>query len=183
MTLDTVRDQLKLLRLSNVARELDNILSKRKARAEIQWLSELLEAELDARKDNAVERRIKRADFPERRSLEQFNWEFNKTVPREKIEELAELKFIENNEIALFLGTPGTGKTHCAIAIGMKAAQAGHSVFCTLASWPVSVMSRVSLHQDRTRIWCRVLPVDEQFNRALTRTSSCSWKTDGSRLV
>jgi DNA replication protein DnaC len=131
MTLDTIRDQLKLLRLSHAARELDNILSKRKARAEIQWLSELLEAELDARKDNAVERRIKRADFPERRSLEQFNWEFNKKVPREKIEELAELKFIENNEIALFLGTPGTGKTHCAIAIGMRAAQAGHGVFCT----------------------------------------------------
>lgn len=131
MTLDTIRGQLKLLRLSHAARELDNILSKRKARAEIQWLSELLEAELDARKDNAVERRIKRADFPERRSLEQFNWEFNKKVPREKIEELAELKFIENNEIALFLGTPGTGKTHCAIAIGMKAAQAGHGVFCT----------------------------------------------------
>lgn len=131
MTLDTIRDQLKHLRLSHAARELDNILSKRKARAEIQWLSELLEAELDARKDNAVERRIKRADFPERRSLEQFNWEFNKKVPREKIEELAELKFIENNEIALFLGTPGTGKTHCAIAIGMKAAQAGHGVFCT----------------------------------------------------
>jgi len=131
MTLDTIRDQLKLLRLSHAARELDNILSKRKARAEIQWLSELLETELDARKDSAVERRIKRADFPERRSLEQFNWEFNKKVPREKIEELAELKFIENNEIALFLGTPGTGKTHCAIAIGMKAAQAGHGVFCT----------------------------------------------------
>ena len=41
------------------------------------------------------------------------------------------LKFIENNEIALFLGTPGTGKTHVAIAIGMLAARAGHSVFCT----------------------------------------------------
>lgn len=131
MTIDTIRDQFKILRLSHAAQELENILSKRKARSEIQWLSELLEIELDARRDNAVEKRIKRADFPERRSLEQFDWDFNKKVPREKIEELAELKFIENNEIALFLGTPGTGKTHLAIAIGMKAAQAGHGVFCT----------------------------------------------------
>jgi DNA replication protein DnaC len=41
------------------------------------------------------------------------------------------LKFVEANEIALFLGNPGTGKTHIAIAIGMLAASAGHSVFCT----------------------------------------------------
>jgi DNA replication protein DnaC len=131
MTLDTIRDQLKILRLSHAARELEIILSKRKSRTDIQWLSELLEAELDARKQNATERRIKRADFPERRSLEQFNWQFNPKIPREKVEELATLKFVENNEIALFLGKPGTGKTHLAIAIGMRAAQAGHSVFCT----------------------------------------------------
>ena len=131
MTLDTIRDQLKILRLSHAARELEAIISKRKNRTEIQWLSELLEAELDARKQNATERRIKRADFPERRSLEQFSWDFNPKIPREKIEELATLKFVEQNEIALFLGKPGTGKTHLAIAIGMRAAQAGHSVFCT----------------------------------------------------
>lgn len=131
MTLDTIRDQLKTLRLSHAARELEEVITKRKSRTDIQWLSDLLEAELDARKQNAIERRIKRADFPERRSLEQFNWEFNPKLPRESIEELAGLKFVENNEIALFLGKPGTGKTHCAIAIGMKAAQAGHSVFCT----------------------------------------------------
>jgi DNA replication protein DnaC len=131
MTLDTIRDQLKTLHLSHAARELETILSNRKSRTDMQWLSELLESELDARKQNAIERRIKRADFPERRSLEQFNWDFNPKIPREKIEELATLKFVESNEIALFLGKPGTGKTHCAIAIGMSAAQAGHSVFCT----------------------------------------------------
>lgn len=131
MTLDTIRDQLKTLRLSHAARELEDVLSKQKNRTNIQWLSELLEAELDARKQNATERRIKRADFPERRALEQFNWDFNQKLPRFEIEDLATLKFVEQNEIALFLGSPGTGKTHCAIAIGMRAAQAGYSVFCT----------------------------------------------------
>jgi DNA replication protein DnaC len=131
MTIDTIRDQLKLLRLPHAALELANVLQDRKMKGDIQWLSRLLELELDQRKDNATERRIKRADFPERRSLEQFDWGFNKDIPREKIEALAELKFIDGNEIALFLGKPGTGKTHLAIAIGMRAAQAGHSVFCT----------------------------------------------------
>jgi len=131
MTIDVIREQLKNLRLPIASDNLESVLAKRKSRVDVQWLSELLETELDGRKDNAIERRIKRADFPERTSLEQFNWEFNKKIPREKIEDLAGLKFIENNEIALFLGKTGTGKTHLAIAIGMKAAQAGMSVFCT----------------------------------------------------
>lgn len=131
MTIDTIRDQLKSLRLPQAALELESVLAKSKGKADVRWLAELLEVELDARKDNAIERRIKRADFPERRSLEQFNWEFSSKLPREKIEELSNLKFIDSNEIALFLGAPGTGKTHCAIAIGMSAARAGHSVFCT----------------------------------------------------
>lgn len=131
MTLDTIRDQLKTLHLSHAAQELDEILARRKSRSEIQWLAELLEVELDARKQNGIERRIKRADFPERRSLEQFNWDFNPKLPREKIEELANLNFVGKNEIVLLLGSPGTGKTHLAIAIGMEAAKAGHSVFCT----------------------------------------------------
>ena len=131
MTIDVIRDQLKKLYLPTASLELENILQKRKRSTDVQWLSELLTAELDARQENAIERRMKRADFPERRSFEQFDWDFNKKVPREKIEALRDLKFIEHNEIALFLGSPGTGKTHLAIALGMSAAQAGHSVFCT----------------------------------------------------
>lgn len=131
MTIDTIRDQLKTLRLPQAAQDLDAVLAKRKPKVDIAWLAELLELELDTRKENAIERRIKRADFPERRSLEQFNWDFNNKLPRDRVEELASLKFVESNEIALLLGKPGTGKTHHAIAIGMKAAQAGHSVFCT----------------------------------------------------
>lgn len=131
MTIDVIRDQLKQLRLPAASAELENIIQKRKKSTDVQWLSELLSVELDTRNDNAIEKRIKRADFPERRSFEQFNWDFNKKLPREQIEALRDLKFIENNEIVLFLGQTGAGKTHLAIALGMCAAQAGHSVFCT----------------------------------------------------
>jgi DNA replication protein DnaC len=131
MTIDVIRDQLKLLRLPVASLEIETVLKKAKKSTEIQWLSELLSIELDARSDNAIERRIKKADFPERRSFEQFDWSFNKKLPREQIESLKDLKFIQNNDIALFLGSAGTGKTHCAIALGMMAAQAGHTVFCS----------------------------------------------------
>lgn len=131
MTKDVIREQLKKLNLRAASEWLEVVLEKKKGVSEIKWLSELLEIELDARKTNAIERRIKKADFPERTTLEQFNWDFNKKLPRERIEELYNLKFIEKNEIALFLGSPGTGKTHLAISIGMKAAQMGHSVYCS----------------------------------------------------
>ena len=131
MTIDVIRDQFKQLRMPAASTEIENLLKKSKRSLDIQWLSELLAVELDARADNAIEKRIKRAEFPERRSFEQFNWDFNKRLPREKIESLKDLRFIESNEIALFLGSPGTGKSHLAIALGMSAAQMGHSVFCT----------------------------------------------------
>jgi len=131
MTIDVIRDQLKQLRMPAASAEIEGLVQKGKRSQDLKWLSELLSTELDARADNAVEKRIKKAEFPERRSFEQFNWDFNKKLPREKIEDLKDLKFIENNEIALFLGSPGTGKSHLAIALGMSAAQAGHSVFCT----------------------------------------------------
>lgn len=131
MTKDVIREQLKKLNLRSASDWLEVVLEKKKGVTEIKWLSELLEVELNARKDNAIERRIKKADFPERTTLEQFNWNFNKKIPQEEVEELYSLKFVEKNEIALLLGSPGTGKTHLAISIGMKAAQMGHSVYCT----------------------------------------------------
>jgi DNA replication protein DnaC len=131
MTIDTIRDQFKKLRLPTAALELEGVLDKRKKSTDVQWLSELLSIELDARRDHTIERKIKRADFPQRTSFEQFNWEFNKKLPREKIEQLRDLKWISQNEIVLFLGSPGTGKTHLAIALGLSAVQEGHSVFCT----------------------------------------------------
>lgn len=131
MMIEIVREQFKRLHLKTASDELEEVLGKKKRATDIQWLSDLLERELDARKDNAIERRIKRAGFPERTSIEQFNWDFNKKIPREQVESLYCLDFVKSNEIALFLGSPGTGKTHLSIAFGLKAAQLGYSVFCT----------------------------------------------------
>lgn len=131
MNVETIKMQMRQLKLRTLSDGFDDYLTKRKKAVDLAWLSDILQMELDGRAQNAINRRIIKAGFPEIRNLSQFNWEFNRKLPREKIEELANLKFIERNEIALFLGPPGTGKSHCAIAIGVLAAQAGHSVFCT----------------------------------------------------
>lgn len=131
MNLEAIKSQFKKLKMYSSSKELDEILLKNKKATDLNFLSELLEAEIDFRDELAIQRRINNAQFPERRTLEQFNWEFNPKIPKSNIQNLSTLKFIEKNEIALFLGNPGTGKTHCAIAIGMQAARYGHKVYCT----------------------------------------------------
>ena len=131
MNIEIIREQFRKLRLPAAAAVLEEIITKKSRSQDLPWLCELLEYELDARKESAIQRRIKNASFPELTSLELFNWQFNPKIPKEKIMSLWSLDFVKRNEIALFLGNPGTGKTHCAIAIGARAAQAGYSVYCT----------------------------------------------------
>jgi len=130
MNMETVKTQLKSLHLSAAAQELDEILVRHRSAASLGWMSELLEHELDARKERAIQRRIKKAEFPEIKTLEGFDWGFNRKIDREKLEGLAELEFVRQRRIALFLGHAGTGKTHMALAMGLKVAKEGLRVYC-----------------------------------------------------
>ena len=129
MNSDVVKQQLSSLRMSAAARELDQVVEGKKP--QFDWVSELLEREIDARKERALINRIRRAQFPRVSSIEEFDFEFNPDIDKAKILELASLQFLENKQIALFLGKPGTGKTHLALAIGIKAVEQGHNVFCS----------------------------------------------------
>ena len=133
MNIETIRQQLKTLKLPTAERELEGVITRHKQAVTLHWVSELLEKEIDARKEKALASRIDRAHFPEIKTLEGFDWKFNPKVDKGKVEELSSLGFIKNNEIALFLGCAGTGKTHIALAIGVLAAKAGHRVYCTSA--------------------------------------------------
>lgn len=129
MSLQVVKEQMRKLMLSTAANEIDEILTKQKKAVSLGWITELLEKELDMRRANSVTKRVKLARFPEITSLEGFDWSFNEKIDRVAVEELATLKFVEDNEIALMLGNTGTGKSHLGIAIGVIAAQRGHRVY------------------------------------------------------
>lgn len=131
MNIEAVRKQLKTLKLSTAAQEMEEVLRHHKEAVSVGWVSDLLEREIDARSERSLQRRIERAGFPEIKTLEAFDWTFNAKIDRAKIEALATLDFVRDNRIALFLGEAGTGKTHLALSLGILAAKENYRIFCS----------------------------------------------------
>ena len=108
---------------------------------EEQWSYEhfceaLLSTEVSSRESHGGEGRIKRARFPGRKTLEEFDFTFQRSIKRQVVEHLGQLDFLHARENVVLLGPPGTGKTHLAIAIGIRACLAGHRVsFATATEW------------------------------------------------
>lgn len=122
---------LRTLRLSGMARALEARLVQAQADslAHLDFLSLLVTDELGTRADRLIARRIKAAQFRDaNRTLDNFDFGFNKKMDRRLVFELATCRFINNHEDALFLGPPGTGKSHLAQALGMAAVLNGHRV-------------------------------------------------------
>ena len=91
-------------------------------------LEEMTRVEVAAREARIVRQRIRSSGFPYVKGLADFDWDFQPSVPRARIEELATLRFIERAENVLLVGSPGVGKTHLAVAIGIEAVRAGREV-------------------------------------------------------
>jgi DNA replication protein DnaC len=101
-----------------------------------EFLAACLQREVAAREAHGGEGRIRTARFPARKSLEEFDYDHARSFKRETIAHLGTLDFITGKENVVFLGPPGTGKTHLAIGLGVRACQAGHRVlFATAAEW------------------------------------------------
>jgi DNA replication protein DnaC len=131
MTLVELDHALRKLRLSGMADVLEARL--RQAQSEkltpIDLVSTLVADELLRRQDRLFDRRHKQARFRDAdRSLDRFDFDFNKKMNRALIHDLATARFVGQREDALFLGPPGTGKSHLAQAIGRAAIQQGYRV-------------------------------------------------------
>jgi DNA replication protein DnaC len=123
---------LRQLRCSGLAAGLETRLLEAQAEklAPIDFLSRLIQDELLRRQDRLLERRVKQAGFRDvGKRLDTFDFDFNKKMNRALVFELATGRWITEQADALFLGPPGTGKSHLAQAIGFAVIQQGHRVF------------------------------------------------------
>jgi len=88
------------------------------------YLASLVSAQLAARMDRSFRERLTRARFPAYKTLEEFDFSFQPTLDEQHLHTLAGLDFLSGAENVLLVGPPGVGKTHLAIALGIKACAA-----------------------------------------------------------
>ncbi len=101
-----------------------------------EFLAACLQREVSARESHGGEGRIRAARFPARKSIEEFDFDHARGLKREAVAHLGTLDFIIAKENVIFLGPPGTGKTHLGTGLAIRACQAGHRVqFATASEW------------------------------------------------
>jgi DNA replication protein DnaC len=101
-----------------------------------EFLVACLQREVSARESHGGEGRIRTAGFPSRKSIDEFYFDHARGLKRDLIAHLGTLDFVTAKENVVFLGPPGTGKTHLAIGLAIRACQAGHRVlFATASEW------------------------------------------------
>jgi DNA replication protein DnaC len=126
----TLVSALKSLRLSGMKQSLDVRLQEASGNSltHAEFLELILQDELAVRMERRIMRYTKAAAFRELRTLEDFDWTFNTSIKKKPIYDLATCQFIREGRDVLFLGPPGTGKSHLAQALGYQAIKNGHRV-------------------------------------------------------
>jgi DNA replication protein DnaC len=127
-------DHLSYLKLVYMRENYESLARKaaQKQWTHVNFLTELITAEANLKKDRATKRRIRLARFPQIKTLEQFKWSWPKKINQLQVKNLFRLKFVHDKNNVIFLGGVGLGKTHLATALGYHACLKGHTVlFCS----------------------------------------------------
>lgn len=128
---DSLLPLLTKLRLSGLGASLEIRLHEASANGltHREFLELLLQDELMTRNDRLINRRITAAGFRDNRRLEDFDFGFNTSIKKNKVFDLATCRFVREKRDALFLGPPGTGKSHIVQSLGLAAIRSGFTVY------------------------------------------------------
>ena len=159
---------LEKLKMDHLDAQLDTVCEQA-AQRELDYkafLAQALETEWKGRYQRGIETRLRQARFPWVKTMEQFDVDFQPSLDKRQLRELSGLSFVERAHNVVILGPPGVGKTHLAVALGVKAVEAGYSVlFLTLET----LMTRLTRahHENRLErslkqlVYPKVLIIDE----------------------
>jgi DNA replication protein DnaC len=175
---DTLDQKLKSLHLSGIRKTLDLRIEQaiRDQLSYAEFMEIIVHDEIVNRTNNGNHKRMQQAHFPQHKTIEEFNFNYQISINRQTIYSLGTCEFIRKKENIAFIGPPGTGKTHLAIAIGIKAVIQGYSVYFSTVNDMLDdlFMSRAdnSYHQ-KLRKYAQVdlLILDELGLKKLNQTS------------
>ena len=130
---DILKNKLKSLLLSGIVKTADMRMEQaiKENLSYQEFLELIINDEVMNRTQNRNARRLSRAKFPQQKTIEEFNFSYQPSINKQAIYSLGTCEFIRKKENIALIGPPGTGKTHLAIAIGVKAVIQGYSVLFT----------------------------------------------------
>ncbi len=157
-----IEEYLKTLKLPAFARE---YAARARQARDGGWdyedfLRELLEAEVMSRRERCAARRLKAAQFPDTKTLDQIDWKALQGISKPKLAELASCDYLERGEDVVFAGPIGTGKTHLAIALGIEATRRRYRVLFRRASGLVRELIEARDERELGRLQRRLQRID-----------------------
>lgn len=131
--MNTLKQRLKDFKLSGMLNSLDERLSyaNKQQLSCTQFLELLCEDEQNNRRDNSYKKRLSKAKLPAYKTIEDFDFTFQPTIDKKLINDASTCQFIHDRKNVVFIGNPGTGKTHLATAIGIQALAKGFKIMFT----------------------------------------------------
>lgn len=161
---EQIHSLAKQLGLSNLANHPFELFPEQLSNEE--FLIRCLKDEIAYREQKAKERRVKQAQIPAVKTFESFDTGFQKGITDWQLRQLAALNWIDSIFNVIFIGPPGTGKTHLALAIGNKALESGYKVFFASMDSLVHILKtqEISRSASARLKWireCQLLIIDE----------------------
>jgi DNA replication protein DnaC len=133
LVLDRIEASLTRLRLSRIRDVLKQAIAsaEKKSSSYLSFLDELLEEEVASKEQRRIDTALKISGLPFTKSIDEFDFTFHPKLDRQKVMSLFDLTFIQQKGNVIFLGPPGVGKTHLAVALALKACRSGMSIYFT----------------------------------------------------